>query len=61
VRSLEKQLARIVRKSILKLLKDVEAPLHIDVDALEDYLGKPVFQKGTARISMSCRSIFAMG
>jgi ATP-dependent Lon protease len=47
VRNLEKQLARIVRKSILKLLKDVAGPLRIDVDALENYLGKPVFQKET--------------
>ena len=47
VRNLEKQLGRIVRKSVLKLLKDAEPPLRIDRDALEDYLGKPVFRKET--------------
>jgi ATP-dependent Lon protease len=47
VRNLEKQLGRIVRKGVVKLLKEVEVPLHIDIDTLQDYLGKPVFQKET--------------
>ena len=45
VRNLEKQLGRIVRKCVLKLLKNVEPPLHIEKDVLEAYLGKPVFRK----------------
>jgi ATP-dependent Lon protease len=47
VRSLEKQLGRIVRKSVLKLLKNGEARIAIDVDTLEDYLGKAAFDKET--------------
>jgi ATP-dependent Lon protease len=45
VRNLEKQLGRIVRKAVLKLLKNVEPPLRIERDVIEEYLGKPTFRK----------------
>ncbi len=45
VRNLEKHLARIVRKSIVKLLKDPTLEQKISLKNLEDLLGKPVFQK----------------
>ena len=45
VRNLEKQLGRIVRKAVLKLLRNVEPPLRIERDDLEEYLGKPIFRK----------------
>ena len=45
VRNLEKQLGRIVRKSVLKFLKDPEKALSIDLEVIEEYLGKPLFQK----------------
>lgn len=45
VRNLEKHLARIVRKSIVKLLKEPTLEQKISLKNLEDLLGKPVFQK----------------
>ena len=45
VRNLEKYLARIVRKSIVKLLKDPTLEQKISLKNLEDLVGKPVFQK----------------
>ncbi len=44
VRNLEKHLARIVRKSIVKLLKDPTLEQKISLKNLEDLLGKPAFQ-----------------
>ncbi len=44
VRNLEKQLGRIVRKAVVKVLEGVEAPIEIGVDDIEDYLGKPTFR-----------------
>ncbi len=45
VRALEKQLGRIVRKAVVKLLEDPGARLSVTVDNLEDYLGKPLFRR----------------
>jgi len=44
VRSLEKQLARIMRKSIMRLLEGKEAKLRVGKKDIEDLLGKPPFQ-----------------
>ena len=44
VRNLEKHLARIVRKSIVKLMKEPELEQKISLNNLEELLGKPVFQ-----------------
>ena len=43
VRNLEKQLNRIVRKAVVKLLEGND-PISITPDNLEDYLGKPYFR-----------------
>ncbi|MCP4118378.1 MAG: endopeptidase La [Desulfobacteraceae bacterium] len=45
VRNLEKHLARIVRKSIVKLLKKPDLEQKVSLKNLEELLGKPVFQK----------------
>lgn len=45
VRNLEKHLARIVRKSIVKLMKEPGIEQKISLNNLEALLGKPVFQK----------------
>nr|MDQ2697027.1 endopeptidase La [Pseudomonadota bacterium] len=46
VRSLEKQLGRIVRKAAVKLVRQENAgPIRVEADDLERYLGKPTFQK----------------
>jgi len=42
---LKEQLKAI--QSVLTLLKNAEAPISIDLDALGDYLGKPIFDKET--------------
>ena len=44
VRSLEKQLARIMRKSIVRLLSEKEAKLRVGKKDIEDLLGTPPFQ-----------------
>ncbi|MDY0005408.1 MAG: endopeptidase La [Spongiibacteraceae bacterium] len=49
VRNLEKQLGRIVRKSAVKLLEDPKLKLRVGKAEVEEYLGKPVFRKETAR------------
>ena len=44
VRQLEKQLGKLVRKSVVKLLEDPEAKIRIGAKDLEDALGMPVFR-----------------
>ncbi|MBD3671083.1 MAG: endopeptidase La [Gammaproteobacteria bacterium] len=47
VRNLDKQLGRLVRKSVVKILehkKGKQTPINLDVETVEDYLGKPMFQ-----------------
>ncbi|MDQ3196903.1 MAG: endopeptidase La [Pseudomonadota bacterium] len=43
VRSLEKQLGRLVRKAAVKFINGEPGPLTISVKAVEEWLGKPVF------------------
>jgi ATP-dependent Lon protease len=45
VRRLDKALASIVRKSVVRLLSGAEKPVHIRRDDVEDFLGKPLFEK----------------
>ncbi|NQX88831.1 MAG: endopeptidase La [Halioglobus sp.] len=45
VRMLEKQLARIMRKSILRLLDGKEEKLRVGRKDIEDLLGQPLFQR----------------
>jgi ATP-dependent Lon protease len=44
VRRLDKAIASLVRKAVVKLLGDGKAPIAIAKADVEDYLGKPVFQ-----------------
>ncbi|WP_320041176.1 endopeptidase La [uncultured Desulfobacter sp.] len=43
VRNLEKLLNKIIRKSIVRILKDKEEKIQINIKSLEDLLGPPVF------------------
>ncbi len=45
VRKTEKQLLKIVRKTVVKLLEEPDLLVSITVKNLEDYLGKPFFKK----------------
>lgn len=45
VRKLEKMIGTIVRKSVMKLLDGHPAPVHVKAAQLEEYLGKPSFEK----------------
>lgn len=45
VRKTEKQLRKIVRKTVVKMLEDSEAKVSVSVKNLEEYLGKPFFRK----------------
>ncbi|ASL25840.1 endopeptidase La [Azotobacter chroococcum] len=45
VRQLEKQLGKIVRKAVVRLLETPEATLKVGPRDLEDYLGMPPFRK----------------
>jgi ATP-dependent Lon protease len=45
VRQLEKQLGKIVRKAVVRLLEAPEATLKVGPKDLEDYLGMPPFRK----------------
>lgn len=45
VRALEKQLGRIVRKSVVSLLEDDDQKISVGVNNLESYLGAPLFKK----------------
>ncbi len=44
VRRLEKQIGRIVRKAVVKILDGAPMPIQVGRDHLEGYLGKPVFR-----------------
>lgn len=44
VRRLEKQIGKIVRKSVVKILDGAKKPIEVAVDQLKDYLGGPVFR-----------------
>ncbi|MEJ2380137.1 MAG: endopeptidase La [Gammaproteobacteria bacterium] len=44
VRSLEKQLGRIVRKAVVRLLGRTKTPIRIGIKELQDYLGPPFFR-----------------
>ncbi|WP_286815953.1 endopeptidase La [Marinobacter sp. UBA3607] len=45
VRNLEKLLHKIIRKGIVKLLKNPDQPVKVGVADLPDYLGQPAFRK----------------
>ena len=45
VRRLEKYLGKIVRKAVVKLLKGTKAPVRVRAADVEDYLGKPLFER----------------
>ncbi|MGV6825723.1 MAG: endopeptidase La [bacterium] len=44
VRRLEKQLAKIIRKSVVKLMDGTKAPVTVEPDDLEEYLGAAPFR-----------------
>jgi ATP-dependent Lon protease len=45
VRGLEKQLGRIVRKAVVKIVEGDKGPIRVGPNNLEEYLGKPFFHK----------------
>ncbi len=45
VRNLEKQLGRIVRKGVVRLVEGEKGPIRVGPRNLEEYLGKPFFHK----------------
>ncbi len=45
VRKLDKALARLVRKAVVRILQDQKRPVEIAADDVEDYLGQPPYQK----------------
>ncbi len=45
VRNLEKQLSRILRKTVIRLLDGAKRPIRISVGNVEDYLGPPIFRR----------------
>jgi ATP-dependent Lon protease len=45
VRNLEKQLGRIVRKAAVRIVRDKDTTIKVAARDLEEYLGKPTFQK----------------
>jgi ATP-dependent Lon protease len=45
VRRLEKSLAAIVRKAVVKILKGESRPVTIDLDDVAGYLGRPLYEK----------------
>ncbi len=44
VRKLEKALARLVRKAVVKILKDGKRPVEIPAGKIEEYLGQPIYE-----------------
>lgn len=44
VRQLERLIAQICRKSVLKILKDKQVQIHVTVNELEEFLGKAPFE-----------------
>ncbi len=45
VRRLEKYLGQIARKAVVRILHGEKQPIRVSADAVEEYLGKPVFTK----------------
>jgi ATP-dependent Lon protease len=45
VRRLEKDLAAIVRKAVVKLLKGADRPITVGAADVQDYLGRPTYEK----------------
>jgi len=45
VRNLEKLLNKIIRKSIVRILKDKKKKIRVNIKSLEAYLGPPIFKK----------------
>ena len=45
VRRLDKSLAAIVRKAVVKILKDAKRPIKVGKDDIIEYLGKPLYEK----------------
>jgi ATP-dependent Lon protease len=43
VRNLEKQLGRVVRKAVVKMVEGTKKPIDVRVPQVEEYLGKPLF------------------
>jgi ATP-dependent Lon protease len=43
VRQLEKALGTIVRKAVVKILNGAEKPITVDVEHVDEYLGKPIY------------------
>jgi ATP-dependent Lon protease len=44
VRELEKRIGAIARKAVIKMLGGQKPPIKVDVEGLQEYLGKPVFR-----------------
>jgi len=44
VRRLEKQIGKIVRKCVVKILQGTKTPISVEADELKDYLGNPLFR-----------------
>jgi len=44
VRRLEKQIGKIVRKAVVKILEGANKPIEVDGEDLKDYLGGPLFR-----------------
>ncbi len=44
VRRLEKQIGKIVRKCVVKILEGAKTPISVEKDELKDYLGNPMFR-----------------
>ncbi len=47
VRRLDKALAQVVRKAVVRLLKDEPRPIVVKPDDVEDFLGKPLYETET--------------
>ena len=45
VRNLEKQLHKVVRKGIVRMIESSQQPIRVGVKELPDFLGQPVFRK----------------
>ncbi len=45
VRRLEKQIGKIVRKCVVKILEGTKTPISVAKDELKDYLGNPLFRE----------------
>ncbi|WP_312601489.1 endopeptidase La [Pseudomonas luteola] len=45
VRQLEKQLGKLIRKAVLRLIEEPELRIKVGASDIESYLGKPVFRK----------------